>query len=324
VFSHYLTPLTKLFGGIVLALFALVSCYDAQDRGNSSVASSTFLKRVHSGDLIDIHVVGNTEYDWRGKINPEGFIDGFDRIPKQIYALCRTESDIASEITSELSAILREPMTEVKIVDISQRPIATIEGAVAIPTRFQIKRPVTLAELIVSAGGITDRSSGNISIIRPAGLSCIGDGKTTERFDIEISKILLGQVEANPIIVSGDIITVGEAFPIFLVGAVATQGKLEYRPSMTIARAISSAGGATKEANLGEIKIFRRSGGSGEAISVDLQKVVAGSETDVPLKPFDIIDVPFKGKPPRRLPPIAEIDQYSSTERAKYPLRIIE
>jgi protein involved in polysaccharide export with SLBB domain len=315
----------KLRFGVVLAILAVISSPSAQDRVDKPRGTDTsYLKRIHIGDLIDIHVAGHLEYDWRGKINPEGFIDGFDRIPKQIFALCRSEAELSADITSELSGTLREPKTEIKIVDISQRPIVSIEGAIATPTRFQVKRPVSLSELIVSAGGITDRSSGMISIVRPAGLSCIGNAKSTERFDIEIPKILAGHADANPNIVSGDIVFVGEASPIFLVGAVATQGKIEYRPEMTISRAISTAGGATKEAVTNEIKIFRRSSGATEAISVDLQKIAAGTASDVVLRPFDIIDLPFKGKPPRRLPPIAEIEQFSTVERTKYPLRIIE
>ncbi len=315
----------KLLFGIAFAILAFISNLEAQDRANKSgVTDDSYLKRVHIGDLIDVHVPGHLEYDWRGKINPEGFIDGFDRIPKQIYALCRTEAELSEEITSELSGILRNPKTEVKIVDISQRPIVTIEGAVATPTRFQLRRPVTLSELIVSAGGITDRSSGAISIIRPTGLSCISRARSTERLDIEIPKILSGHAESNPNIVSGDIIFVEEASPIFLVGAISNQGKIEYRPEMTVSRAVSSAGGVTKEAVTDEIKIFRRSGSSTETIPVNLQKISSGSAADVVVRPFDIIDIPFKGKPPRRLPPVAEVEQYSTAERTKYPLRIIE
>ena len=33
---------------------------------------------IHSGDLIDVDVVGSIEYDWRGRLNPEGFLDGIE------------------------------------------------------------------------------------------------------------------------------------------------------------------------------------------------------------------------------------------------------
>ncbi|MDM7924023.1 MAG: hypothetical protein QUS14_17160 [Pyrinomonadaceae bacterium] len=35
---------------------------------------------IHYGDLIDIDVVGSFEYDWRGTLTQEGFIDGNERL----------------------------------------------------------------------------------------------------------------------------------------------------------------------------------------------------------------------------------------------------
>jgi len=62
-------------------------------------SEADYLKRIHIGDLIDIHVAGYLEFDWRGRINAEGFLDCFDKIPKQIYALCRSESDVQANNT---------------------------------------------------------------------------------------------------------------------------------------------------------------------------------------------------------------------------------
>lgn len=301
----------------------------AQQPSESRSIKPDYLRRVHFGDLVDIHVAGHLDFDWRGRVNPEGFLDGYDKIPKQIYALCRTESEIAAEISHELAVQLREPKTEVKIVDISMRPAASIDGAIAVPTRFQVRREARLNEIITAAGGITDRSSGKITILRPQGLSCIGKSEANtstreNRIDISIAELLSGKEASNPVIVSGDMIVVSEAAPVYIVGAVATQGRMDHRPEMTLSRAIDSIGGVQKEAVTSQVTIFRRNNATSETISADLEKIRSKAVPDIELKPFDIIDVPYKGRPPRKFPPVAEIETTGPVDRTKFPLKIIE
>ena len=135
-------------------------------------AQSDQANLVHFGDLLEVDVVGSYDYDWRGSLNQDGYLDGFDTIANQIYALCQTEADLSTAVQKELSKTLREPKVEVRILDRSNRAVAFLSGAVRSPKRFQIKRNVRLNELLVLSGGITDRSSGEISIFRPPNLNC--------------------------------------------------------------------------------------------------------------------------------------------------------
>src|SRR5439155_24561746 len=111
---------------------------------------------VHYGDLIDIDFVGGFEFDWRGTLRPDGFLDGFQSYEEPIYALCRSESQIAADVTKAYKKILRDPKIVVKILDRSNRAVVQLSGAVKFPQRFQIKRSVSLRELLVIAGCVTD------------------------------------------------------------------------------------------------------------------------------------------------------------------------
>ena len=284
-----------------------------------------YIDRIHQGDVIDIHVTGHFEYDWRGGINPEGFLDGFDRIPTPIYAQCKTLPEVAAEVEKLLSETLRDPKTEIKFADRSKRPLAIIDGAVQNPQRMQIRRRAKLSEIIVNAGGFTDRASGSLIISRPPGASCIvgASSSETQRFDIVLADLLSGKADSDPVIVSGDLIVVIEASPVYLLGAVQGQGRIDYRPELTVSRAIDSAGGLAKNADPGSVKIFRREGGP-KIIPVDLEKVRENGSDDVALRPFDIVEVPFKGKPPRKLPPVIGNEIDDRERRSKLPIRIIE
>ncbi len=186
---------------------------------------------IHYGDLVDVDVIGSFEFDWRGTLDPEGFLEGAERIEKPIFALCRSETEVASAIAVEYAKMLREPKVVVKVIDRSNRAVAYIDGAVRNPKRFQIKRPVTLRELLILSGGITDKSSGEISIFRPENVSCSqrapsGEFLTTKQdtstntIKIKISDLLKGTETADPPIYSGDVITVLEAFPVYVIGGV--------------------------------------------------------------------------------------------------------
>ena len=291
---------------------------------------------VHFGDLIEVDVIGSYEYDWRGSLTPEGFLDGLDTVENQIYGLCQTEAALSAAVQKELTKTLREPKVAVRILDRSNRAVAFLSGAVRSPKRFQIKRKVHLNELIILSGGITDRSSGEISIFRPANLNCTEPRKNTEgefvkasqpggaqTLNIKIADILRGNPAANPQILSGDIVTVSEALPLYVIGGVNSPQQIALRNQLTLSRAISIAGGLAKEGNA-NVTIFRREGRETKVIAADLQKIAAGQADDPVLKPFDIIDVPQKGKPARSRPPVIDRGAPTSLTLGSLPLRVID
>ena len=316
-------------GTILFFLFPLTCLVTAQTE--SSAQSGL----VHFGDMIEVDVVGSYEYDWRGTLTPEGFIDGLDFLDNQIYGLCAEERELAALIQKEFAKTLRSPVVVVRILDRSNRAVAFLSGAVRSPHRFQIKRPVHLNELLVLSGGITDRSSGEIAIFRPANLSCVDSPKSadgeflkastprgSERLNVKISDILRGDPAANPLIMSGDIITVSEALPVYVIGGVNAPQQIALRNQPTLSRAIATAGGLAKEG--GEnITIFRREGRETKLIHADLAKIGSGQAEDPVLKAFDIVDVPQKGKPSRVRPPVID-SGISRPSLTSLPLRVID
>ncbi len=331
-------PLVATFSILALLIGFLFSTADGQtDPGGSRPDSPTKTgnELIHFGDLIDVDVVGSLEYDWRGTITPEGFLDGLERIPKQIYALCRSEESIAEDIATELSRTLREPTVVVRILDRANRPKAILNGAIKNPTRFSIRRMVRLNELVIFAGGLLDTASGEIEIIRPVDLSCFGKGEKTPGLinvsqsnsprvmTIRISDLLKGIDEANPVILSGDSINVAQAFPVFVVGGVNNPGRVASRTTLSVTRAIASAGGLTKDANDGEVTIFRRDAAGPAVLTADLRKIAQGETEDVLLKPFDVVDVPAKGQSRAKFPELPSLP-VDSVALHELPLRIID
>lgn len=329
-----------------LSLLSLVICSGvtaaqrpaATQETNGRVPQSE-IDLVHRGDVVDVDVAGSLDFDWRGTLTPEGYLDGLDKIEEQVYALCRSESDIAADIARYYGKVLRDPKVVVRIVDRTNRATAIVDGAVKKPQRFQIKRPVFLNELIVLSGGVTDRSSGEITIYRPKSLNCLpqaagqkeeegkfvkaGQGNETQVLNIRISDLLKGWDGSNPQILSGDIVTIVEASPIYLIGGVNNPRQISSRSRITLTRAIASAGGLSKDAIEEKVTIFRRDGRQSTVIEIDLGKIRARQEEDPVLKPFDIVDVGQKGHTKRKFPPAVETSN-DPGRLSNLPLRVID
>ena len=314
---------------------------------NSSEILETDVNLIHFGDLVDVDVIGSIEYDWRGTLNPEGFLDGIDYAENPIYALCRSEKKVAEEVGKAYAKILREPKVVVKILDRSNRPLSFLYGAIKIPQRFQIMRPIYLNELLIVSGGLTEKASGEIQIFRPRQLNCRseteskslisgGKGENRERYvaasqsdatnyiNIKISDLLGGKKQANPRILSGDVVTVLEADSIYVISGVRNPKQISSRVQITLSRAVAAAGGATKNADIKKVTVYRREAGETKIIETDLEKIKAGEAEDLVLRAFDIVEVAQTGREKTKFSPVLKITESSEKKPFNLPLRVID
>lgn len=45
---------------------------------------------IHLGDVIDVDVLGSLEYDWRGRLDSQGFLSEIPFTKEPVFGLCRT------------------------------------------------------------------------------------------------------------------------------------------------------------------------------------------------------------------------------------------
>lgn len=280
--------------------------------------------RIHFGDVIDVDFIGSIEHDWRGTLTPDGFLNGLDELSGQISGLCREPRELATEIETIYSAILRSPKVVVTIIDSSQRPQARIDGSVRTPSRISVRRIVRLNEIIALAGGLTDDTSGEIEIIRPARLSCAGGlGNDSSVRVIKLSDHLKGIDDADPIVSSGDMIEVRRAVPIYVYGAVQSPRALVFRDGMTLQKAIDAVGGRSKNADMTRVVILRRGSQGVETITISATDAKKGIFPDETLRIFDIIIIPSRGDAEIKFPPVLP-GQLPPRPENDMPLIVIE
>ncbi len=317
----------------------------SEDRANQTTVTEENL--IHFGDLIDVDIVGSVEYDWRGVLTAEGFLSLISYNENPVYALCRDKEAVAADVAKAYAKILRQPKVVVKILDRSNRPPSVLYGAVKTPQRFRINRPVFLNELIINSGGFTEKVSGEIQIFRPKNLNCLNEitaknslsnnnkeksekyipaaeDNNSQYINIKISDLITGKKEANPQILSGDIITVLEAESVYVIGAVVNPKQISFRSKITVSRAVAGAGGLTKDALKQNVTIFRRENKNTKIIEVDLNKAKTNPAEDVLLQASDIIEVARRGREKRKYPPIIKTAEPLGKSTSELPLRIID
>ncbi|HUF04071.1 MAG TPA: SLBB domain-containing protein [Aridibacter sp.] len=289
---------------------------------------------IHLGDLVDVDVVGSTEFDWRGSLTPEGFLSGIQFTDEPVSALCRTPEQVADVIKGSYGKFLNAPEVRVSILDRSGRMPAVIFGAVRTQQRLKLLRPVRLAELIVLSGGLTSKASGEIKLLRQPRASCslnaaaepedavrVGDSVL---ITVMAKDLIAGDPEANPEIAYGDVITVLETSPVYVMGGVANPTRVDFRDDLTLSRAVASAGGPVKGADLSRVTIFRREGHESKVIKADLSKIGNGETDDIALSAYDIVDVGLEGEPERRYAPLDDVGGAKNSRTGDLPLRVID
>lgn len=142
--------------------------------------------------------------------------------------------------------------------------------------------------------------------------------------NIKISDLLTGKEEANPQILSGDIVTVLEAQPIYVIGGVENPKQISTRSQISLSRAIASAGGLSKDADETKITIFRRVDNESKIIEADLGKIKSNRAEDIVLQAYDIVDVSRRGKKETKIAPILDNFDLINKDKLKLPLRIID
>ena len=249
-------------------------------------------------------MLGEAEFNFDSIVDEDGRI----QVPfaeDGIVAKCKTEKELRGEIATHLSKYLKNPQLSVSVVE-KNRPPAMIYGEVNNPQKIVLTRPATLLEIISFSGGIRPDASGSIQVTRTLPLSC--SEPTADNWQAESGEGLAFPTrffsfknlqENNPVIYPGDIVDVGRSLPVYMVGEVNKPGGLSIpEDGLPLMRALAMSAGASREAKIKDVKVYRRKVGSTqpEIITVDASLIKKGEKEDFMLQAYDIVEVGKSGR----------------------------
>jgi polysaccharide export outer membrane protein len=226
----------------------------------------------------------------------------------EVRAAGMTTGELQEHLRRFYTKYKRNPQVVVKVREYNSQPVA-INGAVARPGQFQLRRPVRLLELLqFYAGGATERSGGRIQIARMPALGACeaqtapaaapsAEGAAPAFLTFKLEDTLRADERSNPYLQPGDVITLPEAREAYVVGNVLRPGPVPLKDEhLTVSRAIAMVGGFMPDSRREKVRIVRQeAGGGSREIFVDMKAVDRRQAEDVALLPNDIIDVPVAG-----------------------------
>jgi polysaccharide export outer membrane protein len=159
------------------------------------------------GDSVNVFVWGNPEVSGTFPIRPDGKITM--NLVEDLPASNRTPTQLAREIEKVLSRYIQDPVVTVSVgggVGPFNQQIRVL-GQAAKPQALNYRESMTLVDLMIAVGGITDFAAGNrASILR------VVDGKP-QQFGVRIEDLIKdGDISANVDMRPGDVLIIPESW----------------------------------------------------------------------------------------------------------------
>ena len=198
--------LGSLLASVVLALAA--GCANAPARPPAPVQADLPAQRYLIGplDTLNIVVWRNPELSATVTVRPDGYIS--TPLVDDLRAAGRNPSELRQEIEQALSKFIRDPAVSI-IVSGFQGVYASqirIVGEATRPQAVPYRQDMTLLDVMIQVGGITDFADGNGAVL-------IRGAAGGRQYSLRLKDLLKrGDISANVAVLPGDIVIVPQSW----------------------------------------------------------------------------------------------------------------
>jgi protein involved in polysaccharide export with SLBB domain len=264
--------------------------------------------RLGPGDQLEIEVLGDVDTRSLTTVGPDGKIYFYMLPGIDVWGL--TIGQARDKIVDGLRQFVRERQPVSVTLRVAESQRVWVLGRLNKPGVYPLTGPTTLLEAIAEAGGLSPRSA-MTSLAGPVAMaSTRGNDASDEAADLSRAFVIrqgrVLRVDFKRLLRDGDLsqniylqpddfvyLPAGNIGSIHVLGAVFQPRAIETTNQLTLARAVSEAGGTIKDAYLSHVAIVRGSLTQPQVAIVDLNAVQHGQANDVVLEPNDIVYVPY-------------------------------
>jgi polysaccharide export outer membrane protein len=193
-------------GVFLLALSGCATKYPPLE-GGPAPAQVTPDYIIGAGDSIEIFVWRNPELSSGVTVRPDGKIT--TPLVEDVPASGKTPTQLARDMEKELSVYVKNPVVTVMVggfVGPYEQQIRVV-GQATNPQALPYRDQMTLLDLIIAVGGLTEFADGNKSIIVR-----VIDGEW-QQFGVRIDDLINGaDISANTYVLPGDVLVVPESW----------------------------------------------------------------------------------------------------------------
>jgi polysaccharide biosynthesis/export protein len=209
-----------------------------------------------------------------------------------------------AELTNRLREFVRDPQVFITLAQYRNEPVFVV-GTFKAPGIYPLQGRRTLIEMLSTVGGTLPNASRRIKITRRSEYSPIplpnataDPEKKTSTVEINLDSLTQNiNPEEDIVLQPYDIISSERAERVYITGAVARSVGIEMgeRNSISVAQAVTEAGGFVVNAQTDKVRLLRQISGTDRRaeIIIDAQKVLTGRASDFPLQPNDVLYVPL-------------------------------
>lgn len=191
---------------IVAAAVAVAGCATRYPPAPAQAASPSYKYLIGPGDVVNIFVFRNPDLSMSVPVRPDGKIAA--PLVEDLVAIGKDSTTLARDIEKALSKVIRDPVVNVMVTTFVG-PYSEQIRVVGEATRPQVlpyKASMTLLDVMIAVGGITDFADGN-------GASILRTSQGNKQYSVRVRDLLKrGDVSANVEMVPGDVLIIPQAW----------------------------------------------------------------------------------------------------------------
>lgn len=162
---------------------------------------------IGPGDQLSVFVWGDQELSTQVVVRPDGLIS--TPLVEDIQASGKTSTELARSLEKELSTFVKNPKVTVSISRFVGQYTEQVRvvGQAAKPQAIPFREGMTLLDVIIAVGGLTEYAAGNkATIVRKV------NGET-EQFRVMLDDLIRdGDISANAQMLPGDVLIIPETW----------------------------------------------------------------------------------------------------------------
>ena len=188
------------------AVLTLAACSTTYPPAPAAAASADYNYIIGPGDNVNIVVWRNPELSMSVPVRPDGKITA--PLVDDLLAMGKDPSTLARDFEKELGKFIRDPVVTV-IVTSFVGPYSEqirVVGEAAKPQTLAYKQKMTVLDVMIAVGGITDFADGNrATILRPS--------ENNTQYTVRLKDLVKrGDVSANVNMKPGDILIIPQSW----------------------------------------------------------------------------------------------------------------
>jgi polysaccharide export outer membrane protein len=191
---------------LISLLALLAGCAAHYPAAPSAAASPDYRYVIGPGDTVNIVVFRNPELSMTVPVRPDGKIAA--PLVEDLQAIGKDSTTLARDIEKALAKYIRDPVVTV-VVTSFVGPYSEQIRVVGEATRPQVlsyRQKMTLLDVMIAVGGVTDFADGNAATI-------LRTSQGNKQYGVRIRDLLKrGDVSANVEMVPGDVVIIPQSW----------------------------------------------------------------------------------------------------------------